>query len=203
MRTVSPESRIARTSDIAATISEGFSPPMTSSRHSTAGSVASARDFETLEVADWKRHRERSGPSPEARALEDVRHAPARIRAAPPSRPEVGADRHVRLDGHVAKRARDLVRPHESARDDGIVGKARDLPSVEPDRARGRRQRSDEAGEESRLACAVRADDAEDLALGDREAHVRESEKPPEPLLERLHGKDRLRHRRRSAGGAG
>ena len=43
MRMVSPPSRSARTSTIACWISAGFSPPITSSRQSTSGPVASAR----------------------------------------------------------------------------------------------------------------------------------------------------------------
>ena len=75
-----------------------------------------------------------------------------------------------------------------------------DLRPLEADRPTRRLKRSGDAVEHRRLAGAVRADQSEDLPLGDLEGHVVQRGEPPEALDEPGHRQER-RHRRASPAG--
>ena len=106
-----------------------------------------------------------------------------------------------------AERPRDLEGAADAAIDDAVRRAARDLVALEADRARGRRQRAGEHVEDRALARAVRADQAEDLALLDLERHVVDGGEAAEALdqpLDRQHAGVRvagvqLRHSPRRA----
>ena len=151
-----------------------------------------ARDLEPLQLPDGQRAGERVRLGGERRPLEDVAHAPLRLRAAPPPRAEVRRDGDVLRDGHGPERPDDLVRPHDAALDDGGIREAIDALAAKADLARRRRQRADEAGEERRLPRAVRADDPEDVALGDVEVDGGERQQSAEALREMADGEQRV-----------
>src|SRR6266702_5626739 len=75
-------------------------------------------------------------------------------------------------DAEAVKRPRDLEGAADTADDDPVRREACDLRAVEPDRAGRWHQRARQHVEDRALARAVRADQAEDLALRDLERHV-------------------------------
>src|SRR5215468_6026099 len=84
----------------------------------------------------------------------------------------VGADDHVVEDGETGKAAHDLEgAPHSHAADlEGLAAQHR--LAGEPRGARVRREHAVQHVEERRLARAIRPDDPDDLALGDRETYL-------------------------------
>src|SRR5207237_7928869 len=104
-----------------------------------------------------------------------------RFGGAPPPATVEAADEHVLARGevperaHELERARDAARAHAMRREPGDVGAAQaNAPGV------GRERPRDEV-EERRLARAVRAHDAEDGALLEREADVVDGADAAEP----------------------
>ena len=59
---------------------------------------------------------------------------------------------------------------------------AGNLTPFKPDRSGGRRERAGDQIEGRRLTRPVRADEAQDLALLDREIDLIDGEKPPKPF---------------------
>src|SRR6266540_2066892 len=86
MRTVTPESRIETMSFIASMISDGFRPPITSSRHRISGSVASVRTRPRVTTAWLGRPSIRSPRNrmfPEVGATAPTRHEKSVVLPAP------------------------------------------------------------------------------------------------------------------------
>ena len=84
----------------------------------------------------------------------------------------ISGERHVLEDAEAVKRPRDLEGAADAAVDDAVRGDARDLRAVEQDRSGRRHQRARQHVEDRALAGAVRADQAENLALLDPERYV-------------------------------
>src|SRR5207245_4711901 len=78
---------------------------------------------------------------------------------------EVRGHRHVLEDGELPERPRNLERTRDPEVADLVGREAGELLRAEAHRAGGRRERARHAVEEGGLARAVRADEAEDLAL--------------------------------------
>ena len=94
----------------------------------------------------------------------------------------IAGQRHVLEDAEPVKRPRDLEGAADAAVDDAVRGDARDLRAVEQDRSCRRHQRARQHVEDRALAGAVRADQAENLALLDPERHVVDSGEAAEAL---------------------
>src|SRR5207249_1542128 len=94
----------------------------------------------------------------------------------------VARERHIFEHAKPVKRPRDLEGAADAAVDDAIRGCARDLRAIEHDRSRRRRKRARQHVEDRALARAVRADQAENLALLDPERHIVDSGEAAEAL---------------------
>ena len=95
-----------------------------------------------------------------------------RLGAAVAALAVIAGQRHVLKNAEPVKRPRDLEGAADAAVDDAVRGDARDLRAVEQDRSRRRHQRARQHVEDRALAGAVRADQAENLALLDPERYV-------------------------------
>src|SRR5271156_2211719 len=84
----------------------------------------------------------------------------------------ISGEPHVFEDGQPAEWPRDLEGSSDTTIDDAVWRGPGDLTPSETDRARGRRQGAGQHVEYGALARAVRADQAENLALIDLERHV-------------------------------
>src|SRR2546426_9993333 len=143
--------------------SVGLSPAITSSSRRTRGRVASARDLEALAQSD----RQRPGPG------RGVRREVARLDhalgvgagGANGRRARQGADHHVVEDGEIAERLDDLERPREAEPADVVGRAASHVAAREDDASLFRAVVAGDHVEERRLAGAVWADDADQLAL--------------------------------------
>src|SRR5262249_51524253 len=93
-----------------------------------------------------------------------------------------GAHHHILDDGEVAERLDDLEGPAHSEAADRMWGEAADRVTAEADLSRRTRQRAREEVDEGGLARAVGADETEDLARLEVEAHLRHRGESPEPL---------------------
>src|SRR4029450_12767213 len=102
----------------------------------------------------------------------------ARLRAI------VRGHRHVLEDGELAKGARNLEGAGNAPVTDAVGSQPADLGVLEADGAGGGDQRARHAVEERGFAGAIGPDEAEDLALTDREGHGVEGCKAPELLGE-------------------
>src|SRR5207248_6805481 len=105
--------------------------------------------------------------------------------------------------GEIRERADDLVGADHAGARDAERGQACDLLLAEEHPARGRRDRAGEHGETGALSCSVRPDQAEDLALLQREADVVVRPQAAEPLAEPLGAQDRRHLASRCSTGAG
>src|SRR5262249_34357963 len=94
-------------------------------------------------------------------------------------------------NGKTTERPRDLESAADSTVDDPVRRGARDLMPVEIDRACRRPQRTRQHVEDRTLAGAVRADQAENLALLDRERHVVDRGEAAEAFHETIHHQHR------------
>jgi hypothetical protein len=92
----------------------------------------------------------------------------------------VGRGHHVLPHGHVEEEAERLERPRDPLARDPVRIEPRDALAGEDDVAVGRLVDSRDEVEERRLAGAVRADDADDLALADVQIEVRHDAEPAE-----------------------
>ena len=171
-KSVTPLRLIETISSIAFSISDWLRPAMTSSRKRSWGSMASAlassRRLRSRIVSSVAvRSRMSARPTP----LEDLVGLVPRLgRAAPASaRAEHRARRDVLAHGELPERLDDLERPRHAEASDAVARRLRDVLPVEDDRARRRLVEAGHAVHERGLARPVRADDAEDLALSDRE----------------------------------
>src|SRR5207248_5905421 len=95
---------------------------------------------------------------------------------------EVGGDRHVLEDRELPERTRDLEGPRDAPVADRVGREAGQLLTEEDDRARRSPERAGDAVEHRGLAGAIRADQAEDLALHDLERDRVERGEAPEVL---------------------
>src|SRR5581483_52182 len=93
-----------------------------------------------------------------------------------------GRHEQVLEHAHRAERARDLEAARNAATRPHVGREPRDLFAVEDDRAALIPERAGDAIDERGLAGAVRADQAEALALADREAHLGERGEAAEVL---------------------
>ena len=100
------------------------------------------------------------------------RGARARLRALPLAIADEGADHHVVEDGEARKRAHDLERAADPAPADRARPEPAHGPTAQQDFPAIGDEKSVEHVEERGLAGAVGPDDAEDLVLANREAHV-------------------------------
>src|SRR5438552_7642796 len=97
---------------------------------------------------------------------QDLEGAPARLGLRRTlRRPEVRGHRHVLEYGELSERPRNLELARDPEVADPVGREAGELLRAEADRAGARRERARHAVEEGGLARAVRADEAEDLAL--------------------------------------
>ncbi len=193
-------------SDIAASISTGFRPPMTSSRQSTSGSVASARAISRrLRSPIGQRPGERSGPGAEAGALENLaRSRPSA--SAPRLRPaaEVGADRHVRPRRSCRETAaRSGASARARARRRRRSGGRRCARPRKRNGARRRAAARPTRHEKRVVLPAPFGPMTPKISPGATSNETAESgQRPPKRFVSAADGEDRLRHRRRSAAGA-
>src|SRR4029450_8157087 len=84
--------------------------------------------------------------------------------------------------GHVLEQPDVLERPADPPLGDRVRRLAGDLVAVEDDHAPGRLVDAGDHVEERRLAGAVRADQADDRALGDGEVYAGDGDEPAELL---------------------
>jgi hypothetical protein len=105
-----------------------------------------------------------------------------------PSLAEESREHHVLEEREPAKRPWDLERAADAEVDDPVRRLAGDLATLEADRPRVRREGAREHVEDRALAGAVRADQAEDLALLDPERHAVDGGEAAEALRETLDG---------------
>ena len=105
-------------------------------------------------------------------------------------------DLEVVEHAHVGERARHLVGAGQAEPDAGLRRRVRDVHVVERNGAGVERQGAGEQGEQRRLARAVRADDAEDLAFLDLEADVVCNDQRAERLREPAHREHDASHYR-------
>src|SRR5207244_3512450 len=96
--------------------------------------------------------------------------------------PRVHADEHVLDRGHLREEADVLERAADARLRDRVGRLGRDVDSVEDDRPGGRLVDAGQHVEERRLPRAVRADQADDRALRDREVEVVDREETAELL---------------------
>jgi len=101
---------------------------------------------------------------------------------------EEAREHHVVEERESAERSRDLKRATDPEIDDPVRRLPGDLAPLEANRARVRRERTGEHVEDRALAGSVRADQAEDLALLDRERHAVDGREATEALGEALDG---------------
>jgi len=104
-------SRIVVTSSL---VSPSVRPPPISSRSSSLGAVASAREFEPLAVEQAERFRAPVAHGQHAAQPQRIEAAVVRFGAREP-RGLRGGQHDVLEHRHAAERARDLVRPHHAA----------------------------------------------------------------------------------------
>ena len=116
------------------------------------------------------RVRRRSAGRPGASASSAWRQQAARVGLAVLAEP--GRQRDVLEQRQVAERARDLIGAADALVADAVGGQPADLLACELDRAGRRHVHAGDAVEGRALARAVRADQAEDLALLDVERDV-------------------------------
>ena len=84
----------------------------------------------------------------------------------------LGAGQHVLEHGHLGEGAGDLEGPPDAAGDALLGAFAGDVGGADADIARGRAEGAGEEVEERGLAGAVRADQADHLALGEGDRHA-------------------------------
>src|SRR5205823_11482845 len=114
--------------------------------------------------------------------------------------PERAAERRLRGETDVLERrqeredARDLERPAEALTGAPERRLVRDVDAVERDRARRRPVDPGEEVEERRLAGAVRADDPEELSLGNLEADIDDDLRAADVEPEVARGENRRVH---------
>src|SRR5882672_8214496 len=104
---------------------------------------------------------------------------------------EITGQRHILEHRQPVGRPRNLKGAADAAVDDPVRRQSRDLGTGEFDRARRWPQRAGEHVEDRALAGAVRADQAENLALIDLERYLvdgREAAKPFYQALDYQHG---------------
>ena len=165
---VTPVWWILRTSAIACCSSAGVRPgERLVEQHQPRPGREHARDLEPLAPGRAERARaRRSCRSFEPDQLEHLQRMRARVAAMRMAQER--ADHHVVEHGHVLERRRHLEGAPD-AEPRVLLGRgARHVGAVERDAAGGRQRVAGEAVEEGRLAGAVRADQADDLALVDR-----------------------------------
>src|SRR5207237_9885876 len=93
-------------------------------------------------------------------------------------------ERHVLQQRELAERLRDLVRAPDPGVRHAIRRQAADLAAEKAHRARGGPERAGDQVEGGALPRAVRADEAEDLALGHLEGNVLDGEEAVKALGE-------------------
>ena len=198
--TVTPVSRTRRTSSTPVCASIGVRPVSTSSSSSSFGSVASARATSSRRFSDGIR----SLASTSARAARpaELQHL---MRLAARLAHHGGADQRADDDVVDDRHGLEALDHLEGAPDAALAAlrrrQARDVLAVEPDRAFGRRQHARDQVEQRRLAGAVRADQADDLAAADRDRDVAVGDQAAEALRDaagfeqRGHGAAALRWR--------
>src|SRR5687767_623852 len=123
--------------------------------------------------------------------LESVVSAAPAIGLAEPARARVRADEDVLEHRHPGEERDVLERPCDAAADDLVWGEPQQIFAVVENRAGIRLVESRDDVEGRRLARAVRADQAEDLTLGDVERDVVEGDDSPEAASEVLDGEQR------------
>ena len=181
----SKSSRRLRIRSPSSSTSSWLSPPAGSSRSSRRGPAASARASSTRFRVPYESSRRRAG----GRAARGRRSRAARGRSRP--RRACAADEHVLEHGHRAEQLDVLERARDPAPDDPVRRRAQQALAVEDDLALVRLVQPRDQVEERRLAGAVRADQADDLALADVERDVVDRDDPAEPprhVLDREQG---------------
>ena len=177
-------SRTDRTAAAKAGTSDSGSPAAGSSSSTKRGSVASARATPSRRSSPCAS--EPAGASrvaPQAEQVEQLGGACGR-----PARPDADAERRdldVLAHRERRERVRVLERPRETGAAAAVRGPAGDVSALELDPALRRPVEAAQDVHERRLAGAVRADQADDLA-------------PPQlerDLAQRLHALERARHR--------
>ncbi len=125
------------------------------------------RQLETLALGQGQRPRRDMLARGEPDARHDVARPRERVRR--PGVPRQGADADVLEDGHAREGPDDLERPRQAELADRVRRKSDDGPAAEADVAGVRREKAREEIEDGGLAGAVGADEAQHLALGDRQ----------------------------------
>ena len=149
------------------------------------------RELDALERRVRQPGRDVRGKTPEPNDVERLVGALAAVRLAEPARARVGADEDVLEHGHPREERDVLERPCDAAADDLVRRELQQVLPVVENRAGIRLVESRDDVEGRRLARAVRADQAEDLTLGDVERDVVEGDDAPEAASEVLDGEQR------------
>src|SRR5258706_4082733 len=133
-----------------------------------------ARELHFAQLALRQAAGKRVGLVGEAHAVQDLHGFGARVGGVQRAAMHHVLERHdeVLEHRHAAERARNLEAPRDAAPRALVGGQAGDLLAVEADAAALVRKRTRDAVDERGLARAIRADQAEALALADLEAHA-------------------------------
>ena len=148
-----------------------------------------ARELEPLAVEQAERLGGPVGPVAETAELERV-DAALVCRHPPPPAARRRADEGVLEHRHPAERPRHLVRPADAEPAALRGSELRHVAARQLDAARVRPQRAGEHVQQGRLACTVRADDADGLAGGDAEIDAVEHHERTEALADPDGGED-------------
>src|SRR2546426_3064848 len=147
-----------------------------------------AREFQSLPVLHGEVRCEGPGLGFQAHEPEDSYRLLGRLLDIPPlSGAEQGRDGHVLATRHSEERLGDLVRFGDAPSDDAVGWLSVDSASVEGDGPRVRLLHPGDDVQEGRLPGAVRADQPDNLALGEGKRHAPEGLHTPEILVNPRH----------------
>src|SRR6267142_2703595 len=175
--TVTPVARTFRTSSTPVCASIGVRPVRTSSSKSSFGSVASARATSSRRFSE---------------GINSLARTSARL--AHDGGADQRADDDVVDDSHGLEALDDLERARDAALATLRRRQRGDVLAVEPDRSLRRRQHARDQIEQRRLAGAIGANQANDLAAPDRYRDVAVGDQPAEALPDAF-GFQQERHR--------
>jgi hypothetical protein len=171
------------------------SPAIASSATRSAGLAASARASSSFQIDLGEGGRALVGAILEAHQLEDRdRLVPKGLPTAPLTAGVFERDQEVVEHRHAAERARDLEAARDAEPHALVSGQPRHVPALEHHGAAVAPQRARDAVDHGGLAGAVRADQAQALAMVDMQAHGIQRDEAAEPLAERRHLEDALSH---------
>ena len=169
--------------------SAGFRPPITSSRQSTSGSVASARAI-SRRLSSPMRQRAGLGLGPMDERVRPSTRPPARAPGPPGPQPAVEHPHPDVLATVISRNGLTIWCVRTRPRATIWSLRSPSLLAAEADAARRGADAPTRQREERRLPRAVRADDTEDLLRLNLERNRSSARSPPKRLAHRGHGED-------------